>query len=111
MNKQWEIDPERKHHSPDLYAVWNLKHYFLERVSSLNTYKSKFYIYTDSGAWRENSFTNWPDQSFVQQVAEKIGDRILYGQVADTYQKPSWFLFTYNTNDYIQGNLLNHKKK
>ena len=100
--KQWNLDREKKLHSPELYAVWNLKHYLLNEIARQNPFKSKFFIYTDCGAWRNRSFTNWPDNEFVDKVAAKIGDRILYGQVG-----MSEFRFK---NDTIQGlNYFNFK--
>ena len=78
---QWKLDPEKAIHTPEHYAVWNLKHYFLKDVMKRNPYKSELFIFTDSGAWRGKQFNKWPDQEFVKKVADKIGDRILYGQV------------------------------
>lgn len=85
--KQWFLDAEKDIHSPELYAVWNLKHYLLTKISLLNPYKSKFFIYTDSGAWRVKKFSNWPDENFIQNVSKKIGERILYSQVVSLYFK------------------------
>jgi hypothetical protein len=95
---QLSLDPEKALHSPELYAVWNLKHYLLKKVAHLNPYKSKFFIYTDSGAWRGSKFKNWPDEEFVKALAAKLGDRILYGQVG----KPVMNHFN-PLQDFIEG--------
>ena len=79
--KQLLIDREKKIHSAELYAVWNLKTYILNQVAKVNPFKSEFFIYTDSGAWRGSQFNNWPDESFIHKVKDKIQDRVLYGQV------------------------------
>lgn len=79
--KQPLLDPERIIHSPELYAVWNIKHYLIEKISNLNPFKSKFFIYSDSGAWRRSVFSDWPDENFVRNLAIKLNDRMLYGQV------------------------------
>ena len=97
---QWELDGEKSIHSPELYAVWNLKTYLLTKTAHRNPFKSEFFIYTDSGAWRDKQFSNWPDQSIVQKVANKLGDRILYGQVGN----PNMNDFSIY-RDLIQGNL------
>ena len=54
-------DPEKHLHNPDLYAVWNLKLFLSNMSATMNFYNSSFFIYTDSGAWRDGVFTNWPD--------------------------------------------------
>lgn len=82
--KQLPLDHEKKIHSPELYAVWNLKTYLLSKVVHKNPYKSEFFIYTDSGAWRGRKFSNWPDENIAKMTVNKIGDRILYGQIGDT---------------------------
>ena len=79
--KQPLLDREKNLHSAELYAVWNLKTYILSQVAKVNPFKSEFFIYTDSGAWRGSQFNNWPDESFIPKVRDKIQDRILYGQV------------------------------
>ena len=79
--KQWHLDKEKNIHSPELYAVWNLKTFLLRKISKENPFKSQFFIYTDSGAWRIKQFINWPNKNFVNILANKIDDRILYGQV------------------------------
>lgn len=80
---QTKMDPEKRIHSPELYAIWNLKTYLLDKVARLNPYKSNFFIYTDSGAWRNKVFPNWPDIEFVKTLETKLDNRILYGQVAE----------------------------
>ena len=96
---QWELDGEKAIHSPELYAVWNLKTYLLTKIAQRNPFKSEFFIYTDSGAWRDKQFSNWPDENIVQTVANKLGDRILYGQVGN----PNMNDFSIY-RDLIQGN-------
>lgn len=81
LTKQTLLDPEKNRHSPELYAVWNLKTYLLYKSTLWNPYKSEFFLYTDSGAWRRKIFPNWPDQEFVTELAKKLDNRFLYGQV------------------------------
>lgn len=74
-------DPEKKIHSPELYAVWNLKLYLLNKTAHINPFKSHYFIYTDCGAWRARVFPNWPDIRFANEVGKRLRDRILMGQI------------------------------
>lgn len=87
---QLPLDPEKNIHSPELYAVWNLKHFLVAKVTRLNPYNSNFFIYTDSGAWRQRVLANWPDQKFVRNLKRNLGNRILYGQIEEAVVKPTF---------------------
>ena len=79
---QRHIDPERKIHTSELYAIWNLKAFMVNKVLDKNPYKSEFFIYSDAGAWRsEQPIENWPSEQFVDEVAARIEDRMLFGKV------------------------------
>ena len=86
---QYELDTE-KQHTPELYAVWNLKPYYTNKVSEMNLYNSDYFIYTDAGAWREAIIPQWPDVSFVRKVAAKTRDLPLFGQVGTRYYNFPW---------------------
>lgn len=81
--KQLILDPEKNIHSPELYAVWNLKHFLVTKVTNLNPYNSHIFIYTDSGAWRTRVFKNWPDQMFIRNLKRNLKNRILYGLIKE----------------------------
>lgn len=98
LTDQIELDPEKHLHSPELYAVWNLKPYLLNKTAHLNPYKSNFFLYTDSGAWRTRQFPNWPDEGFVSQLTSKLEDRILFGEVG-----PASYFATNKRANIIQG--------
>lgn len=84
-NRQIELDPESLLHSPELYAVWNLKTYMVRRVVEANPFRSEIFIYVDSGSWRgePNRFRNWPNVEFTRKIAAKIKNRILFAQVGE----------------------------
>jgi hypothetical protein len=82
LHLQRPIDSEKFRHVPELYAIWNLKAFLMNRVAKLNPFKSKFIIYSDLGAWRREVIPNWPDNKFVKIVNERLNDRILFGQIA-----------------------------
>ncbi|RMZ94633.1 Proteophosphoglycan 5 [Brachionus plicatilis] len=79
--KQYQIDPEKRKHSPELYAVWNIKHFMGKLVSQMNPYNSDFFIYTDIGGWRSKKFSNWPYVDFAKNVSLYLNDTCLYNQV------------------------------
>ncbi|RNA29052.1 hypothetical protein BpHYR1_031252 [Brachionus plicatilis] len=81
QQKQWNMDPEKSLHNPNLYAIWNSKHYAMKITVDTNPFNSSFFIYTDIGAWRKKHLTNWPDTKFVGKLGQKLRDKILYGQI------------------------------
>lgn len=81
LTKQQKLDPEKHIHNPNLYAVWNSKHYMIKLISEINPYKSDFFIYTDMGAWRNEVLKDWPDVKFVKQVSKLLNNKALYGQI------------------------------
>ena len=88
--KQHAKDSEQ-FHVPELYAIWNLKSYYLHKVSKQNPYGSKFFIYSDAGAWRGTKLEIWPDESLVRQVANVVGDSILLAQINTKHpQNPAY---------------------
>ena len=93
---QYTLDAE-KQHVPELYAVWNLKAHFVNRVASLNPYHSEFFVYTDAGAWRDGIVPGWPDDAFTRKVAARVGhDRMLLGQL-------KWRMRHAPVEDFVQG--------
>jgi len=54
--KQNEIDPERKIHTPSLYVVWNAKVSFVEIATRLNPFRSKWFLWSDVGCYRSRDY-------------------------------------------------------
>jgi hypothetical protein len=81
LNDQWQKDPEKGIHNPNLYAVWNLKAYICSKVAEENPFKSSFFIYSDLGAWRRGIIENWPDNNFIRILSEKLNDRLIFSQI------------------------------
>jgi hypothetical protein len=103
LNYQNSVDPEAHIHVPELYAIWNLKIYFLEKISNENPFNSNFFIYTDAGAFRSGSFLHWPDQNIIEDFLMPIlGDRMLLGNVAESIDSNSFK----PENDHIQGTFM-----
>ena len=68
-------DREKRRHSPELYAVWNAKAYFLiEAINNAgNSGKTYDYVFwNDAGSFRdEHGYKVWPDPERVVQVFEQ----------------------------------------
>lgn len=92
------LDPDKKTHSLELYAIWNLKLYLLNKTAYLNPFDSKFFLFTDSGAWRGKVFKKWPDHRFIIDLGIKLNDKILFGQINEPDPK-NFSIF----KDLIQG--------
>ena len=81
---------------PRLYALFNLKVHALQRVATnhFNPYNSTFFVYTDSGVWREEAAdttnkVDWPDERMVRGVERVLGtERMLFGQMKPN--EPAW---------------------
>ena len=86
---QRTLDAER--HAPELYAVWNLKNFYTHKVCVQNPYRSRFFIYSDAGAWRGKVVQRWPDPSFTAELSAVLGDRVLLAQVQPKNRlQPGW---------------------
>ena len=47
-----DMDPEKAIHSPELYAVWAQKAFFVEHAISINPFSTEFFFWCDIGAFR-----------------------------------------------------------
>jgi hypothetical protein len=70
-------DREKLRHSPELYAVWNAKPFFLNTAVQEMRQRGKEYDYAfwiDAGSFREeHAFSGWPDATRVEEVFEQSG--------------------------------------
>ena len=82
--QQHPIDPERKTHIPELYAIWNSKTSLVMEVVEANPFNSEYFFWVDNGAFRtKNVIRDWPDEIRVNKVfsgARK--DKILLGLIS-----------------------------
>jgi hypothetical protein len=51
------LDPEKDIHSPELYAVWAQKAFFVERTISINPFNTEYFFWCDIGAFRDPSIS------------------------------------------------------
>ena len=54
----WHIDPEKHIHTPELYAIWAQKVFFVERAIELNVFSTDYFFWCDIGAFRNPSISN-----------------------------------------------------
>ena len=94
-------DREKRIHSPDLYLIWNMKSFIANKICKENPYNSTNFIYTDSGAWRQNPIPNWPDVSFVNRIVKLLNNKILFGQISD--EKPFNFQLDFIEATFFAG--------
>ena len=54
--QQWienhKIDPENSYHTPELYAIWAQKAFFVEKAIQSNYFNTDYYFWCDFGAFR-----------------------------------------------------------
>lgn len=67
-----DLDREKFRHSPELYAVWNAKPFFLDAAVKALEEKGDVYEYAfwnDAGSFRhEHTYTLWPDPWRVDRI-------------------------------------------
>ena len=73
--KQNNLDPEKRIHNADLYLLWNIKSYITNKIAQENPFNSSFFIYSDSGAWRDRVLYDWPNESFAIKIGQQLNDR------------------------------------
>ncbi|TFK74768.1 hypothetical protein BDN72DRAFT_759185 [Pluteus cervinus] len=74
--EMWNWDREKRRHSPELYAIWNGKPFFLdEGAKNAVTVSGRTYDYAfwnDAGSFRNGDiYQGWPDGLRVQQVFQQ----------------------------------------
>ena len=103
INEQFDKDPEKNIHSPNLYAVWNIKPHITDKIATKNPFNSSFFLYTDIGAFRDGIIPDWPNDNFIELLGFKLHKKILFGQVADFKYDPNDLLDSFKTRNLIQG--------
>jgi hypothetical protein len=97
--KEWhDVDPEKKIHSPELYAIWATKQEFVKEAMKLTDYS--IYTWCDIGCYRTirpGSFEYVykyikPGKITCLSIAHMIGGTVLSGD------KEAWDIFS---NNYI----------
>ncbi len=62
--------------------MWNTKEYIVDKVANhYNPYNSDFFIYADTGSFRDQAYKNWPNLGFIQKLKPVLKNRILLGLI------------------------------
>lgn len=82
FRQQLNNDPEKALHSVDLYAIWCAKSYMLNLTSTLNPFRSHYFLWIDGGSFRNRKyrFNKWPDPHRISMIFNN-NDRLLLGLV------------------------------
>jgi len=87
------FDPERDIHSPELYAVWTSKTFFLdEGLRNMEKLGSRYdyAFWNDAGSFRDNQeFDRWPGAYRIPEIFE-IGSRLTGTSREDLLFMPIW---------------------
>jgi len=74
MRTQYEemhaLDREKPRHSPELYALWNAKPYFVNEAVKNSVYKKyDFAFWNDAGSFRfRHVYAGWPDAARIEEI-------------------------------------------
>ena len=87
------IDWSKDTHSPELYAVWNAKTYFLQaglQNSKANGLGFTWAFWTDAGSFRDDQeFAAWPDQQRISDIFQE-GSCLTGTSAKDLFFIPVW---------------------
>lgn len=81
--KMHRYDREKQIHSPELYAIWSAKSFFLAEalrqlgISSNSDSRLRYAFWTDAGSFREeHAYSTWPYLPRVEEVFSSISSEI-----------------------------------
>ena len=87
------LDPEKDIHSPELYAVWTSKTFFLdEGLQNMEQSGDKYdyAFWNDAGSFRDDQeFDQWPGSHRVPEIFE-VGSRLTGTPRKDLFFMPIW---------------------
>ena len=100
MNK---VDPENAYHSPELYAVWSSKTYFLrEALLTMQSagMKVEYAFWNDAGSFREKQdYADWPDLERVNEIFTR-GAELSNMHKDELFFMPMWDIPKDNLRDW-----------
>ena len=77
-----KIDPEKSNHTPELYAIWAQKAFFVEKAILTNYFNTDYFFWCDFGAFRNPNIDNIILQTFPQTLHFK-DDTLLLQSILD----------------------------
>lgn len=82
----YDNDPEKDYHTPELYAIWAQKAFFVERAIKLNLFKTNYFFWCDFGAFRDPNI----DQIILSSFPTSkyfLNDKIILQAINDLTDK------------------------
>ena len=76
---QLVIDPERKKHTPTLYATWAAKAWLVNQTATANPFHSKYFAWMDAGQFR-NPHKPWQSPVDTHKLAAVFGENEADGE-------------------------------
>ena len=76
------VDPEKLYHTPELYAIWAEKPFFVEKAINSNYFNTLYFFWCDFGAFRNPNIDNVVLESFPVITYFK-DDKILLEGIED----------------------------
>jgi hypothetical protein len=100
--EQHDMDPEKGHHTPELYTIWAEKAFFVEKAIQTNPFQTDFFFWCDIGAFRDPYISYIILDSFpTTQYLDP--ERILFQSVGDVTPN-DWI----QRADGIRGEVISH---
>jgi hypothetical protein len=76
-----------------------MKAYIVDKMANkYNPFNSDFFIYVDTGSFRERIYKNWPNMNFIEKLKLVIKDKVLLGLVNPVRNESNMNV----ANDHIQ---------
>ena len=100
--EQHAIDPEHVYHTPELYAIWAQKAFFVKRAIQVNPFHTTHFFWCDIGAFRNPGISTRILETFPR-THYFVEDKILFqsmGRLEETDKEMK--------EDGIPGPMLNH---
>jgi hypothetical protein len=98
-----ELDPERHIHSPELYAIWAQKAFFVEKAIHENPFQTDFFFWCDIGEFRDPHVPSSILESFPM-IDHMERDKIILQSVGNVIPT-DWV----PRRDGIRGEVISHQ--
>ena len=101
------IDPENSYHTPELYAIWAQKAFFVEKAIKSNYFNTQYFFWCDFGAFRNPDINNNILETFPQ-ISYFSGDKLLLqsvGNLTESDKNNELYFPSYVTDIRIVGGL------
>ena len=76
------IDPENRYHTPELYAIWAQKAFFVENAIKSNYFNTNYFFWCDFGAFRDPNIDHNILETFPQ-IKYFNNDKLLLQSICD----------------------------